>query len=62
MDHVTLKTGVMMLKIQLHYRNKLHFEEINAASVSIKDNSKTFKNHEIFKSFGYVHLRYKKGT
>ncbi len=24
-DHVTLKTGVMMLKIQLHHRNKLHF-------------------------------------
>ncbi len=25
-DHVTLKTGVMMLKIQLyHPRNKLHF-------------------------------------
>ncbi len=23
-DHVTLKTGVMMLKIQIH-RNKLHF-------------------------------------
>jgi len=26
-DHVTLKTGVMMLKIQLcHHRNKLHFK------------------------------------
>jgi len=25
-DHVTLKTGVMMLKIQLsHHRKKLHF-------------------------------------
>jgi len=24
-DHVTLKTGVMMLKIQIH-RNKLHFK------------------------------------
>jgi len=25
--HVTLKTGVMMLKIQLyHHRNKLHFK------------------------------------
>ncbi len=24
-DHETLKTGVMMLKIQLHHRNILHF-------------------------------------
>ncbi len=25
-DHVTLKTAVMMLKIQLFHRNKLHFK------------------------------------
>ncbi len=29
--HVTLKTGVMMLKVQLcHRRNKLHFEIFNS--------------------------------
>jgi len=26
-DHVTMKTGVMILKIQLyHHRNKIHFK------------------------------------
>jgi len=36
-DHVTLKTGLMMLKIQLcHFRNKLHFKCIPIENSTFK--------------------------
>ncbi len=42
-DHVTLKTGVMMLKIQLyHHRNKFHFKiysHINVFTVLLIKNA-----------------------
>ena len=39
-DHVTLKTGVMMLKIQLyHHRNKLHFKIHKNRKVTLNCNN-----------------------
>ncbi len=50
-DHVTLKTGVMMLKINFYHRNNYILKYIQIESSCLKKSTKIFYNITAFAVF-----------